>query len=120
MHDTADYATIIHSRLASHILGQMRLDLSPLFVIQPKQIAPHDRHSESQAQRISNRFSQQRFYWVSALILRGERFLVSAQFLFGVPLFFGIALIFCAMISFATVRRREIDKEKKNRKDSAK
>ena len=70
MHDTADYATIIHSRLASHILGQMRLDLSPLFVIQPKQIAPHDRHSESQAQRISNRFSQQRFYWVSALAKR--------------------------------------------------
>jgi hypothetical protein len=62
VHDAADHATIIHARLSSHIFRQMRLDLMPLFIAQPKQIAPHDLHSESQAERISNRFSQQHFY----------------------------------------------------------
>jgi hypothetical protein len=48
----------------------MRLDLTPLFIVQPKQIAPHGLHSESQGERISNRFSQQCFYWVLTLVGR--------------------------------------------------
>jgi hypothetical protein len=59
MHDAAYHATVVHPFLASHISRQMRLDLPPLFVVQPKQVAPHDLHSESQAERISNRFNQQ-------------------------------------------------------------
>jgi hypothetical protein len=62
VHDAADHATIIHARLSSHIFRQMRLDLMPLFIAQPKQIAPHGLHSESQGERISNQFSQQHFY----------------------------------------------------------
>jgi hypothetical protein len=47
MDDAADHTTIIHPRLASYVLGQMRLDLPPLFIVQPKQIAPHCLRSES-------------------------------------------------------------------------
>ena len=47
-------ATGIDAGLAPHVLGQMRLDLPPLFVGQPKQIAPHRPCSESKRQGISN------------------------------------------------------------------
>jgi hypothetical protein len=47
MEDAADHATIIHSWLASHVLRQMRLNLPPLFIVQPKQVAPHCPRSES-------------------------------------------------------------------------
>jgi hypothetical protein len=36
MDDAADHTAIIHPRLAAHVLGQMRLDLPPLFIAQPK------------------------------------------------------------------------------------
>ena len=52
---------------AAHILRQMRRDLPPLFVAQPKQVAAHSPCSKSQRQRINNRFSPQCFYWVLAL-----------------------------------------------------
>jgi len=41
MDDAANHAAIIHPRLAAHVFRQMRLDLTPLFVAQPKQVAPH-------------------------------------------------------------------------------
>jgi hypothetical protein len=41
MDDAADHSTVINPRLASHVRWQIRLDLPPLFVIQPKQVAPH-------------------------------------------------------------------------------
>jgi hypothetical protein len=47
MNDAADDTTIVHSRLAAHVLRQMRLDLPPLVIAQPKQIAPHCPRSES-------------------------------------------------------------------------
>jgi hypothetical protein len=42
MHDPADHATIIDPLHAADISWQMRLDPSPLFVAQPKQILAHD------------------------------------------------------------------------------
>jgi hypothetical protein len=41
MHDTADHAAIIHPLLAAHVRRQVRLNLTPLLVAQPKQVAPH-------------------------------------------------------------------------------
>jgi len=68
VHDAADHAAVIDAGFASYVLGQMRLDLPPLVVAQPKQIASHRLCSESKQQRISNRFIQQQFYWVLALV----------------------------------------------------
>jgi hypothetical protein len=42
MHDAADNPTIVNPLDAAHIGRQMPLDPSPLFVVQPKQIAAHD------------------------------------------------------------------------------
>jgi hypothetical protein len=41
VNDTADHAAVVHSFFSADILRQVRLDLSPLFVVQPKQVAPH-------------------------------------------------------------------------------
>jgi hypothetical protein len=41
MQDAADHAPIIRALLAAHIRRQKRLDLSPLLVAQPEQIASH-------------------------------------------------------------------------------
>jgi hypothetical protein len=68
VHDPADDAPIVDPGLAPHILRQMRLDLPPLSVTQPKLIWSHVLCSESKQQRISNRFDQQQFYWVLALV----------------------------------------------------
>jgi hypothetical protein len=43
--DAADHAAIIHTILAAHVRRQMRLDLPPLLIIQPKQIASHRANS---------------------------------------------------------------------------
>jgi hypothetical protein len=42
MHDPADDSAIVNPLDAAHIGRQMRLDPSPLFVAQPKQITAHD------------------------------------------------------------------------------
>jgi hypothetical protein len=47
MQDAADDATIVHPVLAAYICRQMRLDLPPLLIVQPKQVAPHLLRSES-------------------------------------------------------------------------
>jgi hypothetical protein len=36
MNDAADHTAVIHAGLAPYVLGQIRLDLPPLFVGQPK------------------------------------------------------------------------------------
>jgi len=36
VHDTTDHAAVIDAGLAPYILGQIRLDLLPLLVAQPK------------------------------------------------------------------------------------
>jgi len=41
MQDAANHAPVVYPRLAAHIRRQMRLDLPPLLIAQPKQIAPH-------------------------------------------------------------------------------
>jgi hypothetical protein len=41
MQDAADHPAVIYPFLAAHVRRQMRLDLPPLFIAQPKQIAPH-------------------------------------------------------------------------------
>jgi len=41
MQDAADHATIIRALLAAHIRWQKRLDLPPLLVVQPEQVASH-------------------------------------------------------------------------------
>jgi hypothetical protein len=47
MQDAADHTTVVHTILAPYVCRQMRLDLTPLFIAQPKQIAPHRLCSES-------------------------------------------------------------------------
>jgi len=42
MHDAADNPPIVHSINPSHIRRQMKLDLLPLLIAQPKQILAHD------------------------------------------------------------------------------
>jgi hypothetical protein len=52
VHNTADHATVIDAVLATYVRRQMRLDLPPLIVVQPKQIGPHPllrRESSDQA-----------------------------------------------------------------------
>jgi hypothetical protein len=39
MDDAADHATIFHPLLAANVLRQMRLNLPPLLIAKPKQIA---------------------------------------------------------------------------------
>jgi hypothetical protein len=68
VHDAADHAAVIDAGFAPHVFRQMLLDLPPLFVVEPKQIASHCLCSESKLQRISNRISRQQFYWVLALV----------------------------------------------------
>jgi hypothetical protein len=41
MKDAADHAAVIHPILAAYIRRQIRRDLPPLIVTQPKQIASH-------------------------------------------------------------------------------
>jgi len=41
VHDAADHTAIIDAGFAPDLVRQVRLDLPPLFVAQPKQIAPH-------------------------------------------------------------------------------
>jgi len=41
MDDAANHPAVIHPCLAAHVFGQMWFDLPPLFVTQPKQVAPH-------------------------------------------------------------------------------
>jgi len=41
MKDAADHATVVHTILAAYVRRQIRLDLPPLIVTQPKQIASH-------------------------------------------------------------------------------
>jgi hypothetical protein len=40
--DAADHPPIIHAILAAYVHRQKRLDLLPLLVAQPKQVASHD------------------------------------------------------------------------------
>jgi len=42
MQDADDHAPIVLPRLAANIRRQKRLDLLPLLVVQPEQIAAHD------------------------------------------------------------------------------
>jgi hypothetical protein len=42
MYDAADHAPVVHPLLAAHVGRQMRLDPTPLFVAQPKEIPAHD------------------------------------------------------------------------------
>jgi len=60
--DAADHPAVINALFAAHIRWKVRLDLTPLIIAQPRQIAPHPNASESQSNGISNRFSQQCFY----------------------------------------------------------
>jgi hypothetical protein len=41
MQNAADHAAVIHAIFATYIPWQMGLDLPPLIVAQPKQVAPH-------------------------------------------------------------------------------
>jgi hypothetical protein len=41
MQDAANHATIIHALLAANVGRQIRVNRSPLIVIQPKEIASH-------------------------------------------------------------------------------
>jgi hypothetical protein len=41
MHDAADHPAVVDAILAAHVRRQMRLDLPPLLIAQPKQIALH-------------------------------------------------------------------------------
>jgi len=52
MQDAADHAAIIHAILAAYVRRQMRLDPSPLLVVQPKQVASH---GQSTARRLNLR-----------------------------------------------------------------
>src|SRR5271155_1719130 len=61
--NAADHAPIIDARLAAHVLRQIGLNPPPLFVAQPKQVAPHPllcseslTRSESATDSASNRF----------------------------------------------------------------
>jgi hypothetical protein len=47
MQDAADDPPVVDPLLAVHVLRQMRFDLQPLVIAQPKQIAPHRLHSKS-------------------------------------------------------------------------
>jgi hypothetical protein len=65
MQNAADHTPIIRAFLAAHIRRQKRLDLSPLLVVQPEQIASHhslDSITERGNQRITNRFAAQQIY----------------------------------------------------------
>jgi hypothetical protein len=62
MQDAADHAPIIRALLAAHIRRQKRLDLLPLLIVQPEQVASHhppDSTTERGNQRITNRFAAQ-------------------------------------------------------------
>src|SRR5258708_9576822 len=41
MQNAADHGAVIHSFLAEHISRQIRLNLQPLVVVQPKEVASH-------------------------------------------------------------------------------
>jgi hypothetical protein len=41
MQDAADHAAVVHPVFAAYVPRQMWLDLPPLFIAQPKQVAPH-------------------------------------------------------------------------------
>jgi len=62
MQDTANHAAVVHTLLAANISGQVRLDLTPLLIAQPKQVATHPNASESRSNGITNRFNRQCFY----------------------------------------------------------
>ena len=62
MKDATDHATVVHAILAAYIRRQIGLDLPPLIVTQPKQIASHLSSPRiTELKRINNRFSQQDF-----------------------------------------------------------
>jgi len=62
MKDATDHATVVHAILAAYIGRQIGLDLPPLIVTQPKQIASHLSSPRiTELKRINNRFSQQCF-----------------------------------------------------------
>jgi hypothetical protein len=54
MQNAADHPAVIHPCLASHIRRQMRFDLAPLLIAQPKQIASHPN-----ASRITKQWNHQ-------------------------------------------------------------
>jgi hypothetical protein len=41
MQNTADHATVVHPIFTAHVRWQVRRDMPPLLVAQPKQVAPH-------------------------------------------------------------------------------
>jgi hypothetical protein len=41
MQNAADHAAVVYSVFAAHVCRQIRLNLPPLFIAKPKQIAPH-------------------------------------------------------------------------------
>jgi hypothetical protein len=47
MDDAADNTAVVNPRFAAYIPRQMRLNLPPLLITQPKQVAPHCPRSES-------------------------------------------------------------------------
>jgi hypothetical protein len=60
MQDAADHSPIVHALFAAYVRRQKRLDLLPLLVAEPKQIASHDLCSpQAGDQRITIRFAPQ-------------------------------------------------------------
>src|SRR5665213_2492546 len=52
--NATDHTPVVHAILAAHIRRQMRPDLTPLLITQPKQVVPHPIASESQSNGITN------------------------------------------------------------------
>src|SRR5215831_12029035 len=60
MQDAADHPSIVRPLFAAHVRRQKWLNLSPLFVAEPKQVASHDLCSpQAGDQRITIRFAPQ-------------------------------------------------------------
>jgi hypothetical protein len=53
VYDATDHPAVVDAILAAHIRRQMWLDLPPLLIAQPKQIAPHHPALESRRLRES-------------------------------------------------------------------
>jgi len=61
--NAADHAPVINAFLTAHILWQMRFNLAPLFITEPKQIPPHlPAPPNDPKQGISNKFKNQLIY----------------------------------------------------------
>ncbi|HEY0281283.1 MAG TPA: hypothetical protein VGC27_01520 [Rhizomicrobium sp.] len=72
MQDAADHATVVHAIFAAHIRRQVRLDLTPLLIAQPKQVVPHPN-----ASRITKQRNHQLIQPTMTLLSVGPRTLVA-------------------------------------------